>query len=139
MSLAAAAVLVRSLVRTGPWCGPDPVVLLGFLQDGSPEGLFPAPPLQAVFEEMFAGLDLVLTPAFGIWPSRRPLEILACEAMFRLQLVEPRRESLIGSSHGWVRLLLARMIFAVHGPVGPRSGVRPLCFRELNMTEYKLI
>jgi len=68
--------------------------------------------------------------------SRRPLEVLTCETVPRIQLVKPRGEHLVGSSHNRVRLLL------VPGPVlpvlgldelslGPPAGIRPLHFREL--------
>ena len=56
-------------------------MLLGYLQDGGPEGLLLALPLRAVLE-VFAGLDLVLAPsAFGAWHSRCPLKVLAREAV----------------------------------------------------------
>ena len=35
---------------------------LGLLQDGCPEGFLLAPPLGAVLEQMFTGLDVVLAP-----------------------------------------------------------------------------
>ena len=74
-------------------------------------------PLRAVLQEVLAGLDLVLEPpAFGVWPFRRPLEVLACEVVTRLELEEPRGEPLDGSSHSWVQsLLLARSVLAVLG------------------------
>jgi len=62
-------------------------VIFAFLQYGGPEGLLLALPLRAVLGKLFAGLDPVLAPpAFGVWPTRRPLEVLAREAVPRLQL-----------------------------------------------------
>jgi len=56
--------------------------LLGLLQDGCPEGLLLAPPLGAVLEQMFTGLDAVLAPpAFRVRASGRPLGLLPGEAM----------------------------------------------------------
>ena len=47
--------------------------LVGFLQDGRPQGLLLALPLGAVFEKMLPRLDAVLTPpAGGVWASCGP-------------------------------------------------------------------
>ena len=62
-------------------------MLLGYPQDGGPEGLLQALPLRAVLEVVFAGLDLILAPpALGVWPSRCPLEVLVHEAVPRLEM-----------------------------------------------------
>jgi len=51
--------------------------LLGLPQDGSPEGFLLAPPLGAVLEQMFTGLNAVLAPpAFRVRASGRPLGVL---------------------------------------------------------------
>ena len=64
------------------------------------------------------------------WPSRGPLQVSSCEAVARLELVEPRSELLVRLSHGRVRLLLvARPVFVVACSgelcLGPRAGVCP--------------
>jgi len=94
------------------------------------------PASSSALEEMFAGLDLVQAPlALGVWPSRRPLEVMACEAVSRLELVEPRDEPLVGSSHSRVRLLLiAGPVLAVLGSdqlcLSPLARFCQLCFRD---------
>ena len=59
--------------------------LLGLLQDDRPEGRLLAPPLGAVLEQMFTGLDAVLAlPSFRARASGRPLAVLCCETMASL-------------------------------------------------------
>ena len=93
-------------------------------------------PLRAILEEVFAGLDPILAPQHMASGLLVVHIVLACEAMPRLQLAEPRGESLVGSSHGWARLLLlAGSLLAVLGPDKPSlglfAGIRSLCFKEL--------
>jgi len=55
------------------------------LQDGCPEGFLRAPPLGAILEKMFTGLDAVLAPqAFRVRASDRPLEVLFGKAVTSL-------------------------------------------------------
>jgi len=99
----AAPLVCEQLRYLGAISGADRArVLSGLCQDSSLESLLLALPLRAVVEEMFAGLGLVLAPpAFGVWPTRRPLEVLACETVPRLQLAKPRGEPRVGSREGF--------------------------------------
>ena len=63
------------------------------LQDGRPEGLLLAPPLGAVLEKMLPGLDAVLATAGGVRSAGCPSQILAGQAVPRLQL------ALVGLRH----------------------------------------
>ena len=64
-------------------------------------------PLQAVFEQVLASLDLVLIPpGLGVRASCRLLEVLAGKTVSHLELVEPGGEAFVGTCNGGVRLLL---------------------------------
>jgi len=81
----------------------------------SKTGLLLAPPLGAVLEKMFSGLDAVLAPlALHARPPGRPLEVRSGEAVACLQLIESGGEALVGACHDGVRLLLfARPVLAL--------------------------
>ena len=71
-----------------------------------PEGLLLAPPLGAVLEQVLPGLDAVLAPpAGGVRSAGCPSQVLAGQAVPRLQLVEPQGEALVGLRHRGVRYL----------------------------------
>jgi len=101
------------------WIVPDRQ-LFAFCMGGSPEGLLLALPPRTVFEEVLAGLDLVLEPpALCIWllvVHWRCWPVRQCPAF---------SWSLVGSSHGWVQLLLlAESVSSVLGPDEVRLGPR---------------
>ena len=68
------AILVRSRPRVGSGSS-----LVSF--NGCLEGFLLAPPLGAVLEKMFTGLDVLAPPAFCVRASGRLLEVLSGKAV----------------------------------------------------------